>query len=113
MGGGGQDSLEGGAGADVFRFDNPYESTLSAQDVISDFSGADGDLIDLSRLDADSTSDGHQAFQFQEGQAFSGRAGELRYADNVLSGDVNGNGSADFAIAITGAVNLGSDDFIL
>ena len=64
-------------------------------------------------MDADSTSDGNQAFQFQEDEAFSGRPGELRYADNVLSGDVNGNGAADFAITITGAVSLGSDDFIL
>ncbi|MBZ9734409.1 DUF5801 domain-containing protein, partial [Mesorhizobium sp. CA9] len=45
VGGAGQDTLTGGTGADTFRLDH-----LDIKDLITDYSGAEGDKIDLSSL---------------------------------------------------------------
>ena len=82
----------------------------SAGDLITDFS--DGDLIDLSAIDAKVKRGGIQQFTFIGSNAFNGRSGELRYADGVLSGDVNGDGQADFQIAIGNSYALDADDII-
>jgi hypothetical protein len=47
--------------------------------VIVDFSGASGDRIDLSMLDANPKLAGNQAFSFIGKTAFTGKTGELRY----------------------------------
>ena len=113
MGGGGRDELQGGTGADVFRFDKLSDSAGAARDVIADLSKAEGDRIDLSRFDVDSTAEGRQGFQFQGTQAFTGRTGELRYADGILGGDVDGDGAADLEVEVTGIATLESEDFLL
>jgi hypothetical protein len=53
------------------------------------------------------------AFKFIGGDAFTGAAGQLRFAAGVVSGDVNGDGKADFQIAVTGITNMAEGDFIL
>jgi len=114
-GGLGHDDLTGGAGADTFRYQGTGESTTSATDRILDF--ASGDIIDLARIDA-VTGGGDDAFHLAA--SFSGQAGELvltQGANNVwtVSGDVDGNGQADFQILVTVGDGhlLGSGDFIL
>ena len=57
-------------------------------------------MIDLSAIDAKPSVAGNQQFTFIGSNAFYGRSGELRYADGILSGDVNGDGQTDFQIAI-------------
>jgi serralysin len=118
IGGGGLDFLTGGAGADRFVF-NPGDiagTTWNSTDQISDFSQAAGDKIDLSGIDAiaGGTND---AFTFVGTAAFSGVAGELRYVNNgtysTIYGDTNGDGAADFAIALNTGVNLVQGDFLL
>jgi len=52
-----------------------------------------------------------QAFDFIEADAFSGTAGELRYASGVVRGD--GDGTADFAIEVRNSPVLIADDFLL
>jgi Ca2+-binding RTX toxin-like protein len=112
FGGAGQDTMTGGAGADRFIYNAIGESKVAAMDSITDFQHG-ADKIDLHAIDAKTTVAGDQAFTFIGNTAFSNTAGELRYdtASHTLLGDVNGDGIADFAIAVTGIVN--ANDFIL
>ncbi|WP_058754293.1 M10 family metallopeptidase C-terminal domain-containing protein [Sphingomonas endophytica] len=94
-GGAGNDMLYGGAGSDTFRF-----SQIGGTDTIADFTTGD-DRIDLSLIDA-VTGGAKDAFGWIGDADFSGKAGELRsYGEGgfyYLSGDVNGDGVADFTI---------------
>jgi Ca2+-binding RTX toxin-like protein len=113
-GGTGTDRLEGGSGADTFVF-----AELDAgRDVIVDFNAAAGDRIDLSGIDSDSASWwADDPFTFVGGAAFSGNAGELRVAAAdggwEVSGDVDGDGLADFSILVGSAVAPAMQDFVL
>jgi Ca2+-binding RTX toxin-like protein len=102
-GGTGADSLVGGLDADVFLF------RLAAQadgDIIADFNAAEGDRIDLRRIDANENAAGNQAFAWIGGSSFTEAARQLRFADGLLSGDLNGDGIADFEITLSGASSL-------
>jgi len=105
-GGGGKDSLTGGAGADAFIFTALTDSAVATPDLITDFTWADGDYIDLSALDANSILAGDQAFSFVS--AFSKQAGQAMLSYDAttkittFSADVNGDGVADFVLQITG-----------
>lgn len=101
-GGGGADRVAGGAGADTFGYRWIEDSLVGSSDTILDF--ASGDRIDLTKIDADSATEGNQAFTFIDGNAFTGVAGQLR-AENaggawIVQGDVDGNGVADFEITV-------------
>lgn len=117
IGGLGQDVMYGGKGADTFRFTSLEDSKpgYGIRDAIGDFNRSEGDRIDLSRLDANSTKSGQQHFspsQFLGNAAFHKIAGEWRYENNVLEADVNGDGKADFQILIIGPKTLWASDFI-
>jgi Ca2+-binding RTX toxin-like protein len=127
IGGSGSDSLTGGLGADSFVFNAKADSPNGAgRDSILDFSHIDGDLIDLSAIDANSSKSGNQAFHFVDGddlsQSFAayhrahGKAqwyGVIRVtADNIVQADINGDGKADFEIAVHGD-HLTKADFIV
>jgi len=70
--------------------------------VITDFHRSEIDVIDLSTIDADTTWSGNQSFTYIGGNAFSGEAGELNFRSGIISGDVNGDGYADFQIRVNG-----------
>ncbi len=114
IGGLGRDILTGGSGNDVFRFDSVDDSppSSSQRDVIEDF-GNGADLIDLRRIDANETQPGNQAFVFIGSAPFSDVAGQLRYVPGMVSGDTDGDGSADFAIRLDGNPVLDASDFLL
>ena len=128
IGGSGNDTLEGGAGADVmiggggadtfvFAFDaltlSGPGSAACAVDSISDFLHGI-DKIDISKIDADTTMSGDQAFHLlAAGASFTHHAGELSYVNGVLSGDVNGDGKADFQITFLNHATLTAGDFVL
>ncbi len=109
IGGLNSDTMTGGAGGDQFRFTAITDSTVAAPDRILDFtfSAALGiDRIDLRLIDANTGVAGDQLFAWIGTAAFAGTAGQLRYqvnspGDFTIQGDVDGNGSADFAINVT------------
>jgi serralysin len=109
-GGLGRDQMVGSAGADRFDFNALNESVVGAnRDVV--YFEHDGDKIDVSNIDANSTVGGNQAFTFIGTSAFSA-AGQLRFSSGVLQADVNGDGNADFEVrVVTGS--LASGDFFL
>jgi Ca2+-binding RTX toxin-like protein len=112
--------VTGGAGADTFRFELSSETgTASAADRVLDFSQADGDLIDLSAIDANSTVSGDQAFSFIGTDTFvSGTRGQLRFenrgdGNTWVQADLDGNMAADFEIMLAGSRTLTAADFVL
>ena len=109
-GGLGADTLSGGNGSDMFIFD----SVSASGETITDFSHSEDQIV-LNSLDANTMLDGVQAFSFIDSGAFTNNAGELRF-DSVhhqLQGDTNGDGTADFAITLTGVTTLDASDLIL
>jgi Ca2+-binding RTX toxin-like protein len=117
VGSSGADTLTGGAGSDRFVFAALAESTVasSGRDTITDFSQADLDLIDLSKIDANGADAGDGAFKLLT--AFDGTHGALTVAAQgsqwLVSGDVNGDSIADFAILVTSATALVAADFVM
>ena len=121
IGGLGADGLTGGGGADVFKFNATTESTVGLlHDLILDFSSLEGDKIDLSVIDAQTNIAGNQAFNFI-GNNFGGdvvfthQSGQLIFdtGTEILSGDVNGDGIADFEIELLGVNSMSASDFVL
>jgi Ca2+-binding RTX toxin-like protein len=109
---GGADTLSGGAGTDIFDFNSVKDSLSSARDTIQDFVRG-VDRIDLRTIDANAAAGGDQAFSFIGNKAFTGQSGQLNFASNMLSGDVNGDKIADFRINVTGITTLAAADFYL
>jgi Ca2+-binding RTX toxin-like protein len=103
IGGLGADQMEGGLGADRFAI---FSLADAQGDIILDFNPAQLDRLDLSRLDANAGMAGDQAFAWIGNAAFGGVAGQLRFANEVLQGDVTGDGVADFQIGLTGVFSL-------
>ncbi len=60
----GADTLTGGAGDDTFDYEEVGESTPLETDYITDYNSADGDTIDLTKIDANQAMAGDQAFIF-------------------------------------------------
>ena len=119
IGGAGADKLTGGSEADLFTYTATNQSTvaITGRDTLYDFSQAQADKIDLSAIDADSTTAGNQAFVFVAAAAFSSTAGELRAevmgTTTLISADTNGDGASDFSVLLKGAITLASGDFVL
>jgi Ca2+-binding RTX toxin-like protein len=116
-GGAGADSLRGGSGADDFVFTSVGDSTgkTSNRDTILDFGSTD-DIV-LSAIDANSKIAGNQSFKWIGPDAFTGKAGELRYvkeaSDTYIYGDINGDKKTDFAVHLDDAVTMKASDFSL
>jgi Ca2+-binding RTX toxin-like protein len=118
-GGLGQDRLTGNAGADRFSFQSLEDSgkTMYTSDLITDFLAAQGDRIDLSTIDAISSSVANDAFAFVGISAFSA-AGQVRnfnwggitYVE--LNTDSNLN-TTEMMISVSGNLVLGQLDFLL
>jgi Ca2+-binding RTX toxin-like protein len=115
-GGGGADRLYGGGGADTFIYIALSDSTTAAAGQVFDFSLSEADRIDLSAIDANSATGANEAFTLVG--AFSSQAGQatLTYDAGLnvtnLRLDANGDGVADFLLAINGHLTT-SDGLLL
>ena len=110
-----RDVLTGGEGADTFDFTRIEDDAAGRlRDAIRDFRSGE-DTISLRGVDADTTEGADQRFAWADGSdldaAFTGAAGELRFANGVLMGDIDGDGRADFRIRVQGS--LAAEDVIL
>jgi Ca2+-binding RTX toxin-like protein len=115
-GGLGRDVLNGGGADDVFRFDALADSGvgLALCDVISDFSSAGGDTIDLSGILAG----GELIFIGSAGFTGGGIQSEVRVGavaeGQLIQVDLTGDGVSDMDIlAADGGLAGGAADFIL
>ncbi len=118
-GGSGRDLMSGGAGADMFVFlavaDSPLGSTT--RDMIMDFTPG-ADRINLSRIDAQSTVSGNQAFTYIGTANFSGE-GQIKAVqvgvDVVLYLNTSGPGVPEMQIGLKNVQlsNLDAGDFYL
>jgi serralysin len=104
--------MSGGGGADTFDFNAITESLPSARDTIKGFIRG-SDRIDLRSIDANTKISGDQAFSFVGSQAFTSHAGQLKFSNGVLSGDLNGDKVADFQVNVSRLSALAKTDFYL
>jgi Ca2+-binding RTX toxin-like protein len=115
----GADQLWGNGGADIFKFGwiGDSRSGGTGIDLIQDFEKG-LDRIDLTGIDASTKLSGNQAFTFIGGAAFGKVAGQIRVDSSsqsatIITGDVNGDGVADFRIDLAGFHQLAASDFLL
>ena len=119
LGSWGKDEVTGGAGADRFVFGSVKETGrfYVSADIITDFKRWEGDLIDLSAIDAIAGTAEDDAFTFVGSDRFSETAGELRFfrqdGDTFLAADVDGDGAADMYIRLVGDMYPNLADFVL
>ncbi len=110
--------MTGGTGADTFIFAAVADFGPAGQeDVITDFNRVEGDKIRLTTIDANPVLAGDQAFAWLASGAFTGQPGQLHYAqsgpDLIVSGDIDGDGVADFQFKVLGLSSLQASDFFL
>jgi serralysin len=111
---GGADIISGGSGPDTFVYTTIADSTSKRQDTILDFSPTAGDVLDISSIDANSTrGTRNDTFVYVGGSAFSGTAGELRFAGGRLQADIDGDRVADLTVKFDGTKALSVESLIL
>ena len=102
VGGLGADDITTADGDDVIRIDRLVESQPGTEDRVTDFSSRD--TLDLSRIDADQTRPGDQAFTLIGDAPFSYTAGELHYQrlgrGLLVSADADGDGRSDMQVIL-------------
>ena len=103
IGGLGQDTLTGGGGGDIFVFASVEDSTTDRPDVITDYNWYSS-KIDLTALGIS---------DYIDDADFSGTARELRFSQELLTADLDGDGIAEFAIRIEGTTFLPESSLIL
>jgi len=119
IGGLGLDTLTGGLGSDTFKFANVNETGIDVKtrDTITDFKQSEGDKIDLSAIDANSTLADNQAFTFIGSAAFSktDATGQLRFdaVSHILYGNTNADNKPELSIKLSGVTDLVAADFVL
>ncbi len=119
IGGLGEDRLTGGSGADRFIFESAADSSSVnyLSDLITDFTQAQNDRVDLSAIDGDPDLAGLQGLSFVGTDAFTG-VGQIRYSASSVETGIFVNLDSnlldyEMRINLTGTLTLTSGDFIL
>jgi Ca2+-binding RTX toxin-like protein len=121
-GGVGGDTVTGGAGADTFDFRSMAYIQIDGNDLVADFSHAQGDKIDIQMIDAQTAVDGDQAFTYvdnTDGTYAGTAAGTVvvgtTNTTNVFSVslDTDGGGADRVFYVYSAEGKLAADDFIL
>lgn len=108
-GGTGADVLIGGAGQDVFQFKTAADSTPAAADQLTAGDGGAafdgpgskaGDIIDVSALDANTTTGGDQAFLFGGGAGKGHLSLIDSGADTIVRGNTDNDAAFEFQLVI-------------
>ncbi|UFH29634.1 hypothetical protein LMH93_09645 [Pseudomonas sp. CIP-10] len=115
IGGSGKDTLTGGEGSDTFYYKAVSDTGTTSQtwDVITDFVHGI-DKIDLTMLDANTTTFANDAFHtiISSDSAFTA-AGQLKLANGILYGNMNSDSTPEFAIQLLGVSTIDLSDFAL
>ncbi|ANY85512.1 hypothetical protein BB934_45675 (plasmid) [Microvirga ossetica] len=116
-GGKGIDTFTGGKGKDAFIFDDgDTGSSRKAADYILDFSGRNGDRMDLKLIDANTRVKGDQKFSFIGEAAFT-KAGQVRYEqtakETYIAFNTDADRSAEGVIRLKGSMDLSKGWFLL
>ncbi|MDF1758466.1 MAG: VCBS domain-containing protein, partial [Legionellaceae bacterium] len=99
IGGAGDDTMTGGSGSDRFVW-NIGDDANNPNDVITDFvHGANGDILDLSNLLSDASSDASSLDSFLQVSYQEGEGGEP--GSSVIAIDPNGDGAFDPSQSVT------------
>lgn len=118
------DMLYGGTGADTFFFETLGSSWTGSNDQVMDFSHLEGDKIDIAGVFTNGGFPNGMVASFIGDSAFTGVAGEWQiiktFTDFGLPGvnqlvkvDWDGNGAADFTLAVSSDTLLTVSDFIV
>lgn len=111
-GGLGQDDLYGGEDSDTFIFASLEEvGKGSTSDYIGDFRSKQGDLIDLSAIDANDIKGGDQKFKWIGDDSFS-KAGQISFKNGKVKINTDDDKGAE-AVLIVNTNKMAADDFIL
>lgn len=118
-GGLGRDDLSGAEGADTYQYFALADSgtTTATADVIADFVHLQ-DRIDVSGIDARTTTPGDQSFRFIGTSVFSA-AGQVRYVvdlanlDTIVVFNTDNDAAAEMVIRIGTVTGLTAQDFVL
>ena len=111
--------VRGEAGGDTFAYAVPGDSAFRSGrfDQIMDFSRADGDMIDLSAIDANSRKSGNQMFRFDpQGDGWAGRGQISCWIDGGqthIYGNTDKDKAVEFYLVVDGEITLASTDFVL
>jgi Ca2+-binding RTX toxin-like protein len=91
---GGNDEIYGGLGADLFVYVGD-----DGRDTIRDFFGYEGDMIDLSLIDAKASKGGNQRFKYI-GDNKAKKAGQLSYDGKKLLGNTDKDKAPEFKLKL-------------
>ncbi len=105
QGGRGADVLIGGKGKDRFIYTNVKDSP--------DKKGKGDHILDFGKKDKINLQALADELQFIKKRKFTGMAGEVRFANETLSIDIDGDQSADFAVALLGVEKLKGSNLLL
>ena len=110
----GKDTLHGGLGADVLIGGKGKDRFLytDVEDSLVNEAGRD-QILDFGKKDKINLKALADELQFIKKGKFTGTAGEVRFAKETLSIDIDGDQSAEFAVALPGVEKLKGSNLLL